>query len=118
MKLSEMNTDQMAEALCEIGAAVENICKDEKINDEMKRLFEDGKEGGMTVLKKAGRTLNIWLPGLLRTHKADVYKILSVLTGKSEKAIAEQNGMETIKEARACMDGELMSFFSLFVNMG
>ena len=117
MKLSEMNTDQMAEALCEIGAAVENICGDNKINAEMSKLFEDGKNGGMTVLNKMSRTLNIWLPGLLKTHKADVYKILSVLTGKSEKEIAEQNGMQTVRDARESFDKELMSFFSLFVNM-
>lgn len=118
MKLSEMNTDQLANALCEISAPVSNICMDAGINDEMKKLGEEIKAGGMTTLAKMGRTVAIWLPGLLKTHKADVYAILSVLTGKSEKELAAQNGMETLKEARSCIDGELMNFFSLFVSMG
>lgn len=118
MKLREMNTDQLAEALCEMGDAVDSICKDKSIDAEMKRLYEDFKGGSMTVLEKTSRMMKIWLPALLKTHKAEVYKILSVLTGKSPQEIAEQNGMQTIREARECIDGELMAFFSSFANMG
>lgn len=118
MKLSEMNTDQMAEALCAMGGALESICEDVSINDGMKKLFDEAKANGMTMLQKLGRTIHIWLPGLLMTHRNDVYTILSALTGKSVKEIAEQNGMVTIREARESFDGELMNFFSLFVSMG
>lgn len=118
MKLSEMNTDQMAEALCAMSAPVSRICEDVLINDDLKKLGEDMKAGGMTMMQKLGRTVAIWLPGLLKTRREDVYEILSILTGKSMKEIAEQNGMQTMKDVRESLDGELMNFFSLFVSMG
>lgn len=118
MKLSEMNTDQMAEALCAMGDHVNNICMDTEFNDQIKKLSDDMNAGGMTVYQKLGRTVSLWLPALLVTHKAEVYAILSVLTGKSVEEIAAQNGMQTIKDARESFDGELKSFFSLFVSMG
>lgn len=118
MKLSEMNTDQLAETLCAISAPAARICEDEQINDDMKKLYAMEKGDGMTALQKLGRMVNIWIPGLLKTHRDDVYAIMSVLTGKSVQEIAGQNGMQTIKDARECIDGELMNFFSSFVNMG
>lgn len=118
MKLSEMNTDQMAEALCAMGEHVNNICQDAGFNEQMKKLGEDMKAGGMTMYQKLGRTVTLWLPALLVTHRADVYAILSMLTGKGVEEIAAQNGMQTLKDARESLDDELKSFFSLFVSMG
>lgn len=118
MKLSEMNTDQMTEALCAMSAHVSNICTDKGLNDDLKKLHDAMKDGGMTAFEKLGQMIVIWMPALLRTHKDDVYAIISVLTGKSVKEIAEQNGMQTIKDAKESMDSELKDFFSLFVSMG
>lgn len=116
MKLCEMNTDQLSDALCELADPIERICKDAEMNEKIKALSKDA-QNGMTMLEKMGRTVAIWLPALLKTRRADTYKVLSVLTDKSVEEIAAQNGFETIKMAQGAMNKELLGFFKLFAGM-
>lgn len=111
MRLSEMNTDQLADALCELAPLLEEIGNDENLNEYLHRLAERQKNGNMTILEKATSLVGKVVPSLLQTHREEVYKILSVLTGKTVAELRTQKGMETVREAKGCIDAELISFF-------
>lgn len=116
MKLNEMTTDQLAEALCELADPVDHICRDAAVTEKLKKLAQDA-ENGMMMIEKLGATVAIWIPALLKDHREDFYKIVSVLTGESVSEIAKGNGMETIKKAREALNGEVLDFFKLFAGM-
>lgn len=115
MKLSEMTTDAAAEMLCEIAEPVERICCDKALNAHMGQIAKEKDK--MTVMEMMGKTIAAWFPALLKEHKEDVYKVLSAMTGKTEKEIAEQKIMETIADVKACVDDELMLFFKSLAGM-
>lgn len=120
MKLSELSTDHALDVLCELTPFVANICEDgdlvatlgEKIDlDENMNMY-----GQFTML--AGKIGKI-TPILLKTHRVDVYNILSVLNEKPVDEIAAQPIGDTIRQVReAFQDSELLSFFRSFVQRG
>lgn len=115
MKLSEMNTDQLADALCAIAEPMERIGADDEFNKKIAEFSErQKKDGGVTKLESLTGMIATTIPWLLSRHRKDVFAILSVLTGKSVADIEAQNGFVTIREARACLDKELTDFFKSF----
>lgn len=111
MKLSEMNTVQLADALVRIAKPIERIGKDEEMNRQMAEAVERFREGKLTTIEQRARMIGMYIPALLERHRADTLEILSALTGKSVAEIEAQPGVQTLKEAKACMDEDLMSFF-------
>ena len=111
MKLSEMNTAQLADALVRIAAPIERIGKDEELNRAMSEGVERLRAGGMTKLQHNAAMLGMLIPALLERHRADTFTVLSALTGKSVQEIEGQPGVQTLREARECLDGDLLSFF-------
>lgn len=111
MTLKEMSTDQLADALCEIAPLLEEIGKDEALNETLRNIAKKEQESGMTALEKGVSLVGRVVPAMLKTHRMETYKILSVLTGKSVPELAAQNGMETIRDAKGCIDAELIGFF-------
>ena len=115
MKLSEMNTEQLADALCAIAEPMENIGADDEFNKKIAEFSERNKKnGGMTKLENLTGIVATTIPWLLKRHRQDVYVILSVLTGKSVQEIENQNGFVTIRDAKDCVDKELTDFFKSF----
>lgn len=116
MKLSELSTDQTADVLCELSPYIENITSDKDIVSEIGRVqnFENGiTQQGLAVVW-AGRISKL-TPVLLKTHRTDVYGILSIINEKSIEDIAKQNIKETIQQVKdALLDEDLMSFFNLY----
>ena len=112
MKLSEMNTVQLSDALVRLAGPMERIGKDAKMNDALKANAEKLREKGMSRLENTTALIGAMVPALLERHRADTFEILSALTGKSVAEIEAQPGMLTLREARECLDGELLSFFS------
>lgn len=106
MKLSEMNTAQLAKALCALTTPLENLCNDPKVMDALKVVSKP--EAGMSMATLVARVA----PVLLGEHYDDVVKILSALTGKTVEAINAQPGLTTVQDVIACMDGEIMRFFT------
>lgn len=105
MKLSEMNSNQLADALCDIVEPVTAIMGDSAMLD----LFREGAD-----LKGADANLFLVrkvLPAVLKNHRHDLFAVLSALTGKPVAEIEKQNGMQTIKELRDSFDTELLDFF-------
>ena len=109
MKLSEMTTEQLADALVALAGPMGRIARDEALNKALARL--DKRRSG-TALEQLAAVIEPLIPALLTRHREDTYRVLAALLGKSPEAIAAQSAALTIREARACFDGELRDFFS------
>ena len=107
MKLSEMNTVQMAAALCKMAKPVGHLMQDTEL---LKAIAQEGDEA-QTLGEKIGSLVPEIIPALLEKHFDATVLILSALTGKSEKAIREQKGLQTVRDIMDSFDGDLMDFF-------
>lgn len=113
MKLSELSTDYALDVLCELTPYVSSIASDEamvaavgKVVDTSGDMNLFGK--GLLLVERIGEII----PTLLRTHRNDVYGILSVLNEKSTKEIAAQPVRDTIMQiCDVFRDEDLLSFF-------
>ena len=108
MRLSEMNTAQLADALLALAEPMSRIGQDPALN---RALTDLGRLEGATVLEKASALFVPLATALLKTHREDALAALSALTGKPAEALAAQPGLQTIREARDCFDRELLGFF-------
>ena len=113
MKLSELSTDQALDALCELTPYISSITADEELVGTLGKVMDTGENlntyGKFALL--AGRVGEI-TPLLLKTHRSDVYGILSVVNRKSAADIAAQPVGETIRQVREVFqDSDLLSFF-------
>lgn len=111
MKLSEMTTDQLADALIDLSVPVGRICQDERVLEQLRK-YADPQQRKEPVLKMIGGAVSALCPALLKDHRNDLYRMLSVLTGKTDGEIASQRGAQTIADIRNCWDKELADFFS------
>lgn len=109
MKLSEMNTMELASALCRMAEPMERIGQDEAINAYFAKVAKEKKP--KTQLATLAGMAGTLIPALLDTHRVDTLTILSAMTGKSVNELEMQSGMQTIRDARACFDGDFMDFF-------
>lgn len=108
MRLNEMNTRQMAKTLCGLTKPIASLCEDKAVMDAL-QLLQDARSGKAQDTM-AGLLAKV-VPVLLDKHYDDVAEILSVLTGKTRAEIDAQSGLDTIKDIKACLDGDLASFF-------
>lgn len=109
MKISEMSTDAALDTMARVSAAVTNIVDDEKCEPVIDALGKLNNRASLMDL------LNVFfraLPLVAGTHKRDVFNILSALTQKPVAAVMKQPLMETIKDAKASIDPELVDFFT------
>lgn len=114
MKLSELSTDQSFDVLCELSPHVHNITHDDDFLSAVGRGIEDGqrlnKFGQVTLL--IDRVVEL-LPLLLKTHRPDVYGILSVMNERPAAEIAAQKLTETMRQVRELFnDKEFIDFFT------
>lgn len=109
MKLSEMDTRQMAEAMCKLAEPVGNLMSDKPFTERIASAL--AKSGEKTVGEQLSTAIKTVLPSLLNDHLEDVIAVASALTGKSAEKIAKQRGVETILDLRDCFDKELLDFF-------
>ena len=113
MKLSEMNTNQLAHAICEAADPLSRIAQSKELNDAFKAYKTEYNEE-QTVLQKSSGLISRVVPALLRTHYEDVVKVIAIMTGKSIEQIHEQNGLQTIADVKAFIDGDFADFFTTF----
>lgn len=111
MKLSEMNTKQLAAALCRLTQPVSRIAKDEEINAALSAMSKQMRENEhMTMAEKAGALLEL-VPLLLEKHYADAVEIIAAMTGRLASEVETLNGMQMIAELRDSVDAEFVRFF-------
>lgn len=113
MKISQMTTDQAADVLCMIAGPIERIGTDKDFQEKMNAIAARNKERGtaMNAIESVTSMIGTFIPLLLKNCRADTYTILSALTGKTVEALAAQNVMQTIRDAKDCADQELLDFF-------
>lgn len=133
MKFSELSTDRALDVMCELTPSIANIMEDEEVisalgnimpeekqtpkfgNDSKK---QDGSRLYLTGIKMIGGMVKI-APVLLKTHRPDVYNILSVMYEKPIAEISTQPIADTIRQVREVLqDNDLLSFFKSFTQRG
>lgn len=108
MKITEMNTDQAADALVRIADPAAEIMNDAAL---------DGLINEITQMKNPTEAQQLsflafkLLPFLMKNHRRALYTVLSILTGKPEADLAKQSIKETVKDIRESIDHELIDFF-------
>lgn len=115
MKLYELSTDRALDALCEIAPAAANIMGDTEIISALELVTAKNEEEsqsnfayGLKIVGEIGKMA----PVLLKSHRSDVYTILSVTNEKPIAEISSQPIRETVLQLREVLqDGDLMSFF-------
>lgn len=108
MKLSEMNTDQMAKCMCELVEPAAEIMADEAV---LKAIAGFANTKDQSFLQMIGSAATALVPLLLKTHYTALVTVLSAMTGKSVAVIRKQKGLQTIKDVRECLDQDLIDFF-------
>lgn len=113
MKLSQMSTDKALDVMCEITPYVTNIVTDEDLIGCLKNAIDPRAVNSKAEMIAAGAAkLTEIAKIVLQKRKSDVYGILGALNGKTAEEIAEQNGVETMKQIRDIIkDKELLDFF-------
>ena len=109
MKLSEMNTRQMADALCKLAEPIGNMVADKQFTDAFASSLKRDQDG--TIGEQLARAAKVVLPKMLGSHLDDLIAIAAALTGKTEDQVAMQKGTETIRDLMGCFDKELVDFF-------
>ena len=109
MKLSEMNTQQMAACLCKIAPALERIGMDEGTNRAFAAL--SGKLEGGTRMQQLAQMAGALVPALLGTHFDDMVTIVAAMTGKTEEVVRAQKGFTTIRDVKSSFDEDFLDFF-------
>lgn len=107
MKISQMTTDQAADALVRIADPASNIMHDEDTIAVLGKLAN----GNDAPLNFIADNLVPVATVLLKTHRNDMYEIIAALSEKSKEEIAGQKWTETLKDIRDCWDGDLVDFF-------
>ena len=111
-KLSEFGTDECLDVLCEITPHIVNIVSDEKIMNAIGKPMDKTTVTKVGVMLLGAQKITAVVPLLLKTHRADIYAILSVMGGKSVEEVAKQSTMATLWQIKTLSeDKELLSFF-------
>lgn len=114
MLLSEMTTDQLTDCLCTITPYINNIITDEDLLNTLKDKMGLNEESTKLEMVSVGvEKANKIIPILLKTHKEDVYGIISAITGKSIQKVSKQPGIITITDIMLIVkDKGMQDFFT------
>lgn len=113
MKLSEMNTVELARTLCAIAQPVERLGKSKRIISALQSFaeFRSGNGDG-TMLEQVTRLIAAITPALLdEKNLPDTAQIVAAMTNKTVDEVLAQKGMQTIKDIRGLLDKDFIDFF-------
>lgn len=119
MKLSEMNTVQLAKTLCAIAQPVERLGKSKKIIGALQSFadFRAGKGKG-TLLEQVTALFAALTPALLdENNLPDTAAIVAAMTDKTVDEVLAQKGMQTILDIRGLLDKDFLDFFTQSVSV-
>lgn len=116
-KLSELSTDECADVLCELVPYIVNIVSDKEIMDAVGKAVDKKTITQVGVMLLGAQKITTVIPLLLKTHRPDIYSILSIVGEKSIEEVASQNVMATMWQMKELLnDKELVSFFRSWVH--
>lgn len=111
MKISQMTTNQAADALVKISAYASNILDDkdmmELIKGTAKKGQKDASNGWSMILTKL-------VPLCLQTHRNDLFSIVAALDDKTVEEIGDMKLIDTLNILKDSVDKELLDFFDSF----
>lgn len=111
-KLSELTTDECADVLCELTPYIVNIVSDKEIMDAVGKAVDKNTITQVGIMLLGAQKITAVIPLLLKTHRPDIYSILSIVCEKSVEEVAAQNVMVTMWQMRELLnDKEFVSFF-------
>lgn len=112
MKLSQLNTEEALDLLCEITPYVANIVADKDIMDAIgKAVNKEGMTKAGVLMAGVDRITKL-APVLLKTHRPDVIGIIAAVNRRSAEDIAKQNVLKTMEQiVDIFKDKELLAFF-------
>lgn len=119
MKLSEMDTRQLAKALCEIAKPMDALGKSKALNEALKEYAELRQTEHATMLEQLTTLLSAIMPALLCDENLpNVAAIVAALSDKTPRQVLEQKGMQTIADIMNLADKDLADFFTQSVRRG
>lgn len=99
MKLSEMTTEKAAEFLVEICPLVDKLVDDELVNDLETVISFEGKTIGEIYAIGAKKITTI-LSIIIKNHRAELFGIIALFSGKTIEEVAEMKMKDTINEVK------------------
>lgn len=118
IKLSELNTDESLDLLCDLTPYVSEIAEDKEViklfADKVKLKANTSEEEFKRVtIKTTIDKVSKLIPVFLKKHREAIYNILSILNEKSIEEIKTQKITITINEIKTVlMDQDFLDFFS------
>ena len=111
-KISDLNTDESLDVLCECAGYIANIAADEKLLETISKKIETSNMTRAGIMAVGAQKVTEIVRVVLKEHRNDVYGIVAAINGVSVEELANQNGMVTTKQiAYICKDKELLDFF-------
>lgn len=111
-KLSELTTNECADVLCELTPYIVNIVSDKEIMNAVGKAVDKKTITQVGIMLLGAQKITAIIPLLLKTHRPDIYSILSIVGEKSVEEVAAQNIMATMWQMKELLnDKELASFF-------
>lgn len=111
MKLSQMNTRELAPVLASLAKPISDIATDDSTTEALQRIVNE--KGNMN---QVGAFIREIIPLLLDTHFESTCEIVAILTGKTAEEVKNQRGFQTIADAIDAFDEELLDFFKQSVH--
>lgn len=111
-KLSDLGTDECMDVLCTIAPSIQAIVDDKEIMTALGKAVD--KKGLTTagVLMVATSKLVGAVPVLFKTHREDVYNILSSVGGVTVDEVKSQNMLDTMQQLKEILqDKPMLDFF-------
>lgn len=119
MKVSELGTDRALDVLCELTPYVDNIVSDETFMESIGKAADTSGLTKYGILILFAKRVVASIPVLLKTHRPDIYSILSVLEGTGAEEIAAQPLTVTLVQIHDALNDEaLADFFRSFGRRG
>ena len=109
MKISEMSNDKAAQVLIDLSEPIGRICDDE---DAVAIVAEYRGNIRKPFFYALGRILPRLTANLIRTHKHDVYQIVSILGDIPLETVGSMPLAETVRILRESYDDVLTGFFT------
>ena len=114
MRISDLDTENGLDVLCEITPYIGNIIEDGELTAELRRKMRLADNASPAEIYAAGiEKLVKLVPIVLKTHRSDVYGIVAALNGKEPAGIAKQPFIKTMIDIRDIVtDKAFKDFFT------
>lgn len=111
-KLSDLGTDECMDVLCEIAPSIQEIVDDKDIMNALGKAIDKNGLTAAGVLMAATSKLVGAVPMLFKTHREDVYNIISSVGGITVEDVKAQNMLDTMLQMKEILqDKPLLDFF-------